>query len=864
MQPRTVRNITGCPQPRKVPIFGCPSLTSDADTMATPALMEEAARALDQLRATVDPQSGNALESPASRADVHLVAAALAVRRSEYPKGNGEPNYLSAARAFLPDGKANSNSGTAVKSWCEKLSRLHQIQERHQLAASIDHMDDQEFQLVADDAPVLPGIDEDSILSALTILTDEGGRTNIVDADAQRNLIRPPDDSPPVSVAPSPPYTATESATDDASSNVSLSSSSTKQYSASSQKYVPPHLRGASSAARPPRSLADLPQSHQPQSAALTSANVSSLESGPIRSLPDGDDAHSVATSAVTYISTLHSRERRDEYAISQREIRAAIKHGWRDQRIDGARISIHFEYEGVVAVMATDMKTLIETWRRASRASRTRVHSSLVKTLDTPDGEYLADSAPMSATHLTEEQATVFMRVADKGCQLLRFPDVVTMLLDFGCGCLEQALHFSQLAEPCWTLKQLAGALARVREQDEPHSRMQLLLSQAVAGAELPEPFPWAARFRMGLDQLREAMDACGGSVVDCGTDMVNRNLLHLYSHIQDEAAVQLLMERGGASVIDRPNVHGRMPIFSAAGVSARDASKATRLTQLLCEAKCSVDWTDQNGRNILHHAVKKPLSGRLEVVQLLLSQGANPHERDLNGVSPAELARTDGHPLVADLLSGQPVCMIRLQPSESAVRVRLQVSRTPVLKEVYSAGLVVYRRCSARSDIEPRGVPQFLLLQSSMGRRQSTRWTPPMGQRISSHENTWLMAQEFSRPSHGMPHTLSMARLWTHELTGLPEAELRVISDEPLTPPLEFWDDKLRKQKISVYFLAELTEPYAELCLGSTSGRDQLGNAPAVSSEWLPLEAAKERAAWKEMVDTLGAAAATVQQRQ
>ena len=137
-------------------------------------------------------------------------------------------------------------------------------------------------------------------------------------------------------------------------------------------------------------------------------------------------------------------------------------------------------------------------------------------------------------------------------------------------------------------------------------------------------------------------------------------------------------------------------------------------------------------------------------------------------------------------------------------------------------------------------------------------------MGQRISSHEDTWLMAQEFSRPSHGMPHTLSMARLWTHELTGLPEAELRVISDEPLTPPLEFWDDKLRKQKISVYFLAELTEPYAALCLGSTSGRDQPGNAPAVSSEWLPLEAAKERAAWSEMVDTLGVAAATVQQRQ
>ena len=826
--------------------------------MATPALMEEAEHALDKLKRTFDPRSGNALESHASRADVRLVAAALAVRRSEYQKHNGEPNYLSAARAFLPQGEANSNSGTAVKKWCEKLSRLHQIQEQCQLAASLDDMDDQEFQTVADPAPLLPGIDEDSILSALTILTDEGERTNVV-ADAQRSLIRPPDDSPPASVAPSPPYTATESATDDVSSIVSLSSSSTKEYIANSHSYVPPHLRGASSAARPPRSLADLPQLHQPRSAALTSANVSSLESGPVRPLPDAD-ARSVATSAVTYISTLHSRVRRDEYAIGQREIQAAIKHGWRDQRIHDDRISIHFEYEGVVAVMATDMKTLATTWRRALRSSRTRVHSNLVKTLDTPDGEYLADSAPMSATHLLQEQAKVFMRVADKGCRTLRFPNVVMMLLDFGCGCLEQALQFSQLAEPCWTREQLAGALARVREQDEPQSRMQLLLSKAVAGADLPEPFPWAARFRMGLDELREAIDACGGSVADCGTD---RNLLHLYSHMQDEAAVQLLMERGGASFIDRPNVHGRMPIFSAAGTSARDAPKATRLTRLLCEAKCSVDWTDQNGRNILHHAVKKPLSGRLEVVQLLLSHGADPHERDLNGVSPAQLARKDGHPLVADLLSGQPVCMVRVQPCASAVSVRLQVSRTPVLKEVYSAGLIVYRRCSAPSDIQPRGIPQFLLLQSSMGGRQSTRWTPPMGQWISGHDNTWLMAQEFSSPSHGMPHTSSMARLWTHELTGLRKAELLVISDEPLTPPLEFWDDKLRKQKISVYFLAELTEPYAEVCLGSTSGRDQLGNSPAVSSEWLTLETAQERAGWSEMVDTLGVAAATVQQR-
>ena len=112
-----------------------------------------------------------------------------------------------------------------------------------------------------------------------------------------------------------------------------------------------------------------------------------------------------------------------------------------------------------------------------------------------------------------------------------------------------------------------------------------------------------------------------------------------------RDEKAVQLLIERGGADVIDWPNVHGRMPIFSAAGSSARDASKATRLTRQMCEAKCSVNWTDANGCNILHHAVKKPKSGRLEIVQLLLARGANPNEGDHDGVSPAQLARRKGH---------------------------------------------------------------------------------------------------------------------------------------------------------------------------------------------------------------------------
>ena len=870
-----------------------------SDVRVSRALVEQAKRVLEQLQNTDDPHTGRALESPASRAEPLLIAAALAVRRHEFPKSNGEPNYLKAARAFLPKSKFNRGSGTAVKNWCDKLSQLDQIQQQRKLATSIEDMDDQELQLVNDVvaeqltnaaaiASAAPNSAEDTVINMPTALLDDGTLTGIV--------LHPPQGSPPVSAVPSPPYTATRSGSEAAPSeasfverfaSLSVGSHNSTTSSSGQRAYVPPHHRGASagraSAARSLGSLADL--SHQRQSKPLTLANVSSLERDHIRPRA-ADDVISVATSAVSYNSTFHSGIRLKQRSISPREIQRAIKHGWPDQTVEPF-LRIKFEYQGVAVITAPDMKTVITTWRTRVR---TAVHTDLVKVLDGPGGAYLADSAPMTGTELMRvsgggyqdcvTQATTFMRRAAEGCKLMHFPDVPTLLLDFGCGCLEQGLQFGELTEPCWTREQLVGVLARVREQtgpsSVPHARILALLASAVDGRELPAPFPWAARFDMQLDALREAIDTCGGSVAACGTDMVNRNLLHLYLHMQDEKAVQLLIERGGADFIDSPNVHGRMPIFSAAGSSARDASKATRLTRQMCEAKCSVDWTDVNGRNILHHAVKKPDSGRLEIVQLLLARGANPNEGDRNGVSPAQLARREGHPLVADLLGGQPVCvvslsvcMVRVQTCESAVTLSFQIVcnpvPVPVLSKVHSAGLVVFRRLSGAtieedtvpSITESFGAPQFLLLQSSMRGQLSKRWTPPMGQQISELGSQWL--QEYACPSHGgMPLTSSMAQAWTRQLTGLPETGLRVVSEEPLTPPLTYWDDKLKRDKVSVYFLAELIEPHAEICLGTTSGRDQLGNAPAVDYVWLPLEAAKKQAGWREIVDTLDAAAA------
>ena len=594
---------------------------------------------------------------PSSAGNVNdsYVAAALAVMRGLFLKQNGEVNYSSAARHYL-GADARAGSGVRIKEWVRKLELLDQAEGQATLAGHV-------AELSIDETDVMHDVALDISLAIL------------------------PDNSPPASVLPSPPCTATESVPDSTSEKgpdpwnrfSSASSARGRQSSSTSQRstaYVPPHLRSVASTD-------------------LTSANLRSQEGGHARAQPE-DDAISVATSAVSYNSTYHSRMRREQRSVSQREVQAALKHGWRDQIVDyrfGSGIRFKHEYQGVIVITAQDLQTIISVW---TSPLWMQVHNRLMKVLDAPDGSYRGDSLPASATEFTEDEAMAFMRVADQGCKQLGFPDVPTLLIDFGCGCLEQALQLSALAEPCWTPEQLASVLARVSEQAAPHPRILALLSLAVAGGTCPAPFPWKRRWQLNLEELSEAIDVCGGSVAACGTDMVNRNLLHLFSHFQNEAAVQLLMARGCADLINSPNVHGRMPIFSAAGTSAPDCVKATRLTRLLCEARCSVDWVDVNGRNILHHAIKRPLGSkhdpghtsdtlrlaraesRLEIVHLLVSQGANAHERDRRGTSPAALAFMDGSPQVADYLNGKPVCMASVMVITGGVQLRLQVLPT------------------------------------------------------------------------------------------------------------------------------------------------------------------------------------------
>jgi len=155
----------------------------------------------------------------------------------------------------------------------------------------------------------------------------------------------------------------------------------------------------------------------------------------------------------------------------------------------------------------------------------------------------------------------------------------------------------------------ELASALENAKGQASPHPRILDLLTRAVEGRDLPEPFPWskAADNELSVSDLREAIVGCGGSVAACGTNVANRNLMDLYCYLLNVEAVELLMELGGADLLNTPGAYGRTPIFSVAGDVSRknadDVGKAMKLTKLLCDANSRLDLTDVDGHDLLCH---------------------------------------------------------------------------------------------------------------------------------------------------------------------------------------------------------------------------------------------------------------------
>ena len=559
--------------------------------------------------------------------------------------------------------------------------------------------------------------------------------------------------------------------------------------------------------------------------------------SGPARFVRD-EDAFSVATSAISYRSTQHSHNRRGERFITSREIRGVLKHGLREPDRDG---KFRYQYLGVVVIMAQDQRTVVTTYR----ATETEVRSdSLIKCLaafDGPNGEWLNSGGPFGSSAITLVQAVRFMNALSEGCHRLAFPDVMTLLLNAGCGMLEQALQAATLADPCWTVEQLGQAVRKVHAQDAPHPRMQALLQQAEAGAALPEPFPWATAAHDELDTESLLMYVGNhGGVLGCGTDLSAHNLLHLYCHNQNVEAVRLLLATGGDIILDAPNTWGRPPIFSAAG--GRSLRKATLITKLLSDARASVDWHDENGRGIIHHVAKR-LDARLEVLRMLLTdRGCSLSDRDRFGNTPLmhlelKLGMSDhaqgpneGTLLVRDCLRGHAVCAASLEATPTAsVTLRLHafclldasVASALPHGAVRAAGLVVFRRA-------PR--LEYLLVQSATG---GLGWTPPKGKCEPGEMDVEAAYRE------------------TREEAGLIASQLRLLSEKPVHE-VTYFDRKIRSDKVSVYFVAELADPRAQV---------RIRGGRLADYAWLSHDAGKVRTQYGEMKDVIDAAAAAIE---
>eukprot|EP00326_Haptolina_ericina_P003247 CAMPEP_0181202832 /NCGR_PEP_ID=MMETSP1096-20121128/19058_1 /TAXON_ID=156174 ORGANISM="Chrysochromulina ericina, Strain CCMP281" /NCGR_SAMPLE_ID=MMETSP1096 /ASSEMBLY_ACC=CAM_ASM_000453 /LENGTH=363 /DNA_ID=CAMNT_0023293383 /DNA_START=322 /DNA_END=1410 /DNA_ORIENTATION=- len=360
--------------------------------------------------------------------------------------------------------------------------------------------------------------------------------------------------------------------------------------------YVPPHRR-CNAEVPSENSQADSGRRFA-QSMGLTHANLQARrESRPLPA-PDSDETASVATSAISYRSTRHSHDRREQRHVDQHDIKAVLKHGLREP----SRRGFQFEYNGLVVITAADQKRIVTTYRKFDVRQRKETLRDINDSLN-PD---LAahKHGPFAASRIgpanAARYAARFMESLKHGYQQMRYPEALTLLLDLGCGALEQALQLTTITEPCWSCEELTRVLRKIESQDAPHPRKLALLQCAAAESSLPAVFPWAdaANDVISLDALRALIEAQGG-VERCGTDLTDRNLLHIYCHNQNVEAVELILSVSDDAVINAPNTHGRPPIFSAAG--GFNARKATVLTRRLSRA--SLDWHDDNGRNLLHH---------------------------------------------------------------------------------------------------------------------------------------------------------------------------------------------------------------------------------------------------------------------
>jgi ankyrin repeat protein len=107
--------------------------------------------------------------------------------------------------------------------------------------------------------------------------------------------------------------------------------------------------------------------------------------------------------------------------------------------------------------------------------------------------------------------------------------------------------------------------------------------------------------------------------------------------------AAVDLLLARGGE--INTVAQHS----FGVTALHAALASPTPEVARVLVAAGADVNIPQRSGATPLHETAH---NGSLELTTFLLEHGANPAARDTEGRTPADIARAQDHPDVAELI--------------------------------------------------------------------------------------------------------------------------------------------------------------------------------------------------------------------
>lgn len=117
----------------------------------------------------------------------------------------------------------------------------------------------------------------------------------------------------------------------------------------------------------------------------------------------------------------------------------------------------------------------------------------------------------------------------------------------------------------------------------------------------------------------------------------------LHLAAFFDEPEVVDVLIEAGANPKLEAHNYMHVQPIHSAA------AGKNVHIVEKLLEAGADVNAVQQHDFTALHAAAQEGLD---DMVRMLIRHGADRNALDDKGRTPADLAETNGHHGIADLL--------------------------------------------------------------------------------------------------------------------------------------------------------------------------------------------------------------------